>query len=68
MKNNVPKPTPRKLVRAGSSFAVEIRAICEDIVRIVYEDKIYSHFNLNDNSSSEKENTTEQTERKVYQF
>ena len=33
---NVPKPTPRKLVRAGSSFAVEIRAICEDIVRIVY--------------------------------
>ena len=33
---NVPKPTPRKLVRAGSSFAVEIRSICEDIVRIVY--------------------------------
>lgn len=31
-----PKPTPRKLVRAGSSFAVEIRQVCEEIVQMVY--------------------------------
>lgn len=71
---NVPKPTPRKLVRAGSSFAVEIRAICEDIVKIVYEDKIYSHFNLSDSSNEQQKTTTEQqqqqqqAERKPYQF
>src|SRR5699024_4234254 len=31
-----PKPTPRKLVKAASSGANEIRQICEDIVKIVY--------------------------------
>jgi len=31
-----PKPTPRKLVRAGSNASMEIRQICEDIVKIVY--------------------------------
>ncbi|KAF7491299.1 Unconventional myosin-Vb [Sarcoptes scabiei] len=59
-----PKPTPRKLVRAGSSFALEIRQVCEDIVRIVYEEKIYSHFNLDKN-----ENESQIQQQKLpYQF
>ena len=35
-----PKPTPRKLVRAGSNASLEIRQICEDIVKIVYGELI----------------------------
>lgn len=31
-----PKATPRKLVRASSKNAMEIRTVCEDIIKIVY--------------------------------
>ncbi|CAG2105109.1 unnamed protein product [Medioppia subpectinata] len=38
----VPKAAPRKLLRAGSSTSSEIRTLCEDIVKIVYEEKVFS--------------------------
>lgn len=61
---NRPKPTPRKLVRAGSSVALEFKSICEDIVKIVYEEDVYSHFKL----TRGKDDGDSQAERKLYQF
>ncbi|KAI1280411.1 Unconventional myosin-Va [Halotydeus destructor] len=58
-----PVPVPRKLVRAGSSSTSELKAVCEQIVRIVYELQVYSKFKL----PVEQEQQEKSTEH-LYQF
>jgi myosin-5 len=41
-----PVPLPRKLIKSGSSTASELRAVCEQIVKLVYELQVYSQFKM----------------------
>ena len=41
-----PVPLPRKLIKSGSSTTSELRAVCEQIVKLVYELQVYSQFKL----------------------
>lgn len=50
-----PVPLPRKLIRSGSSTTSELRAVCEQIVKLVYELQVYSQFKL---PFEKKENCT----------
>jgi len=50
-----PVPIPRKLIKSGSSTAAEVKAVCEQIVKIVYELQVYSQFKT---STSEPQSAT----------
>ena len=56
-----PVPLPRKLVKSGSASATEVKAVCEQIVKVVYELQVYSQFKLPFEQSSD-------SSKAVYQF
>lgn len=59
-----PVPLPRKLIRPSpSSNPSELRAVCEQIVKLVYELRIYSQFQLPFEMKKENESTSN-----LYQF
>lgn len=59
-----PVPLPRKLVKPSSaSSAAELRAVCEQIVKLVYELQVYSQFKLPFEKKKEHESTNG-----LYQF
>lgn len=59
-----PVPLPRKLIKAScASSATELRAVCEQIVKLVYELQVYSQFKLPFEKKKEDEATST-----LYQF
>lgn len=58
-----PKPTPRKLVRAGSNQTIEIRQVCEEIVKIVYEENLYSQFRFEPEQQQQRSPADEDDEK-----
>ena len=45
-KEGPPVPLPRKLIKTGSASTTEVRGVCEQIVKLVYELQVYSSFRL----------------------
>lgn len=57
-KEGPPVPLPRKLIKTGSSSSSEVKAVCEQIVKLVYELQVYSSFRLPFEKTSVNEDGT----------
>ncbi|XP_074593590.1 unconventional myosin-Va-like isoform X2 [Brevipalpus obovatus] len=55
--SGVPTPDARKLVRAGSSTSSEVKSLCMQIINLVYEQQVYSHYKLSHETSKKDAET-----------
>ncbi|XP_053208161.1 unconventional myosin-Va-like [Panonychus citri] len=52
-----PVPCPRKLVRAGSTTSPEVKALCMEIIKLVYEQQYYSQYRIGHETANHLQQT-----------